>query len=176
VTAPSVPSGHGSLGPTRRGTLRWGALVGLVGVVGILGIAGALSGWIWPLLFLCGAVLVGLRLGRRPWLVVGMVIATALLMSAPDSLVAYVGTVWLWLAAHVGAAAVVGSARRWMPGGVAVLWHLAFLLPRAERRLWRDEVRSVLHACGDDAEVRRQVLGYLAAVPATVVTSWRTRR
>jgi hypothetical protein len=170
MTAPSVQGGR------RTPVLRWSVTAGLIAVIGILGIAGALSGWIWPLLFLCGAVAVGLRLGRRPWLVVGMVVVTAVLMSAPDSLVAYVGTVWIWLAAHVGAAALVGSARRWTPAGTVVLWHLAFLLPRPERRLWRDEIRSVLHACADDAELRRQVRGYLTAVPATVVTSWRTRR
>lgn len=168
----TLPTAHrGLVGPA----LHWTLVAGVVVALGVLGIAGALSGWIWPLLFLGGAVVVGLRVGRRPWLVVGMVVVTALLMSAPDSLVAYVGTVWLWLAAHVGAAALVGSARRWMPGSV-VLWHLAFLLPRGERRLWRAEVRSVLHACGDDAEARRQVIGFLAAVPATVITSWRTRR
>lgn len=185
LSAPPAPSEAGAFAAAHHGVvarrmrapvLQWGLLAGVVGAVGILGIAGALSGWIWPLLFLCGAVVVGLRVGRRPWLVVGMVVVTALLMSAPDSLVAYVGTVWLWLAAHVGAAALVGSARRWLPGGSVVLWHLAFLLPRSERRLWRAEVRSVLHACGDDAEVRRQVVGFLVAVPATVVTSWRTRR
>jgi hypothetical protein len=156
------------------GAVLWG-LVGIGGVVGILGIAGVLSGWIWPLLFLCGAVVIGTLLGRRPWLVVVMVVVTAMLMSAPDSLVAYVGTVWLWVAAHVGAAALLGGARRWVTGGTVVLWHLAFLLPRSERQLWRAEVRSVLYDCADDAEVRRQVRGFLAAVPATVVTSWRTR-
>jgi hypothetical protein len=154
--------------------LRW--LAGVVGILGVLGVAGVLESWVWPLLFLCGAVGVGLRLGRRPGLVVGMVVVTALLMSAPDSLVAYVGTVWLWVAAHVGAAALVGSARRWSSAGTALLWQLALLLPRDERRLWRAEVRSILHDCADDSEVRRQVLGFLGAVPVTVVTSWRTRR
>lgn len=134
------------------------------------------SGWVWPLLFLVGAVVVGVLLGRRPWLMVGMVVATGVLLTAPDGAVRFVGTLWMWVAAHVGAAALVGGARRWVSGGVAVLWVLGVLLPRGEREFWRAEVRAVLHACGDDREVRRQVVGFLAAVPSTVVTSWRVRR
>lgn len=159
---------------TRAGLVLWCLLIGAVGL-GALGVSGLLDGWVWPLVFLVAAVVVGVSLGRRPWLVVGMVAATGVLLSAPDGAVRYVGTLWMWVAAHVGAAALLGGARRWVAGGTALLWALGGLLPRGEREFWRAEVRAVLHACGDDREVRRQVLGFLAAVPATVVTSWRVR-
>ncbi len=163
------------LGRGRRSWVAlWGFFLGAV-CVGALGVAGALNGWVWPLIFLAGAVVVGVLVGRRPWLVVGMVVATGVLLSAPDGAVRYVGTLWLFVAAHVGAAAVLGFARRWVLGGTALLWVLGGLLPRTEREFWRAEVRAVLHACGDDREVRRQVVGFLAAVPATVVTGWRVR-
>ncbi|WP_133906882.1 hypothetical protein [Actinophytocola oryzae] len=152
------------------------ALVGLVGVVGVLGVVRVLGGWVWPLLFLGVAILVGTFVGRRPWLTVGMVVATGVLLAVPDGAVGYVGTLWLWIAALVGAAVVLGSARRCVPSGSVVLWHLAVLLPRGERESWRSEVVAVLHACGDRAERRRQVRGFLAAVPSTVVTVWRVRR
>jgi hypothetical protein len=160
---------------TRAHIAGWSALVGTVGVVGVLGIAGSLTGWVWPLLFLTGAVVAGTLVGRRPWLVVGMVVVTGALLSVPDEVVRYVGTLWMWTAAQVGAAIALATARRWLPGGPAVLWHLALLLPRHERALWRAEIRAVLHACADESEARRQVRGFLAAVPATVLASWRTR-
>jgi hypothetical protein len=143
--------------------------------IGVLGVAGVLGGWVWPLVFLLGAVVAGVLLGRRPWLVVGMLAATMALLTVPDGAVRFVGTLWMWVAAHVGAAVLVAGVRRWGSCGGAVLWGLGVLLPRGEREFWRAEVRSVLHACGDDREVRRQVVGFLAAVPATVVTSWRVR-
>lgn len=174
VVAAAVRGWDVLVGRVRGGLLLWVVLAGLV--VGGLGFAGVVSGWVWPLVFLVGAVVVVGVLGRRPWLVVGMVVATGLLLSVPDGAVRVVGALWMWVAAGVGAAAVVGGARRWVGGGVAVLWGLGVLLPRGEREFWRAEVRSVLHACPDDREVRRQVLGFLAAVPATVVTTWRWRR
>ncbi len=82
----------------------------------------------------------------------------------------------MWVAALLGAAVVLGVARRCVPAGATVLWRLALLLPRAERDLWRAEIVAVLYACGTGAERRRQVRGYLAAVPGTVLTSWRTHR
>lgn len=175
-----LPGAPGSRSPkastasfSRR--LLW-CLVLVATAIGALGVAGLLSGWVWPLLFLVGAVVVGVLLGRRPWLVVGMVVATGVLLSAPDGAVRFVGTLWMWVAAHVGAAALLSGARRWVGGAAALLWLLAVFLPRGEREPWRAEVRSVLHACGDDHEVRRQVLGFLSAAPATVLTSWRVRR
>jgi hypothetical protein len=154
---------------------RWTTLVGAVGVVGVLGVAGILTGWVWPLLFLAGAIVTGALVGRRPWLVVGLIVVTGVLLSVPDEVVRYVGTLWMWTAAQVGAAVALATARRWLPSGPVVLWHLALLLPRTERTHWRAEIHAVLHACTDDAEARRQVRGYLAAVPATVLTSWRVR-
>lgn len=153
----------------------WAALVGTAGVVGALGMAGILTGWVWPLLFLAAAVAAGVLVGRRPWLVLVMVVATGALLSVPDEVVRYVGTLWMWTAAQVGAAVVLATARRWLPDGSVLLWHLALLLPAGERALWRAEIRTVLHACADDAEARRQVRGFLTALPATVLTSWRTR-
>jgi hypothetical protein len=143
--------------------------VGLSLAVGGRGSAG-------PLVFLGVVVVAGVLVGRRPWLVVGLLVATRVLVWAPDSAVRLLGSVWTWAAALVGAAVVVGGARRCLPRGATVLWHLAFLLPARERAAWRAEVRAVLHACRSDAEVRRQLLGFLAAVPATVVTSWRVGR
>jgi len=168
-TAGRRVSGPGS------GAVSLGVVGGVALLVGVfLGVRG--SGWVWPLLFLAAVVVVGVLVGRRPWLVVGMVVVTGALLSAPDGLVRYLGSLWLWVAALLGAAAVLGSVRRCVPTGVTVLWHLALLLPRGERELWRAEVGSVLHACSSAAERRRQVRGFLAAVPATVLTSWRVRR
>ena len=156
------------------------AVLGGVAVVaglalGAVGVFGG-SGWVWPLLFLAGTVAVGVLVGRRPLLVVGLVVVTGVLVSVPDPVVGYLGTVWMWAAALVGAAAVLRSARRCVPDGPTVLWCLALLLPAAERASWRAEVRAVLHACASDAEARRQVVGFLTAAPVTVVTSWRFRR
>jgi hypothetical protein len=145
------------------------------GAVGVSLVVGG-PGSVGPVLFLSLVVVVGVLVGRRPWLVVGLLVVTRALLWAPDSAVRLLGSVWTWAAALVGAAVVVGGARRCLPGGPAVLWHLALLLPAREREPWRAEVRAVLHACDSDAEVRRQVLGFLAAVPATVVTSWRVGR
>jgi hypothetical protein len=153
-------------GPTRR----W--VVG--GAVVLSGVLGVLSGWVWSLLFLGAAVVVGTLVRRRPWLVVGLVAATLALVAVPDGAVKYVGILWMWTAAHVGAAAVLAGARRWMPAGSVVLWHVGLLLPRVERDSWRAEVFSVLHAC-DDTERRQQTRGFLFAVPATVIASWRWR-
>jgi hypothetical protein len=158
------------------GALFLGFGCGVSGAVGVFFGVVRGNGWVWPLLFLAGAVVVGVLVGRRPWLVVGMVVATGALLSAPDGLVGYLGSLWLWLAALLGAAAVLGSVRRCVPAGATVLWHLALLLPRGERDLWRAEVGSVLHACSSAAERRRQVHGFLGAVPTTVLTSWRVRR
>jgi len=130
----------------------------------------------WPMLFLVGTTVLGVLVGRRPWLVGGLVLATGALLAAPDDAVRVLGSVWMWIAALVGAAAVVRGVRRCLPSGVTVLWHLAYLLPPGERDLWRAEVRSVLHACASSAEARRQLVGFLAAVPATVVASWRAWR
>ncbi|WP_407780284.1 hypothetical protein [Actinophytocola sp.] len=127
------------------------------------------------MVFLVVVVGGGVRVGR-PWLGVGLVVATGALLAAPDGAVRVLGSVWLWVAALVGAAALVRGVRRCLPGGTTLLWHLAWLLPPGERELWRAEVRSVLHACASNAEARRQVLGFLTAVPATVATSWRVRR
>jgi hypothetical protein len=163
------------VGGPGSGAVSLGVVGGVALVVGVfLGVRG--SGWVWPLLFLAGVVVVGVLVGRRPWLVVGMVVVTGALLSAPDGLVRYLGSLWLWVAALLGAAAVLGSVRRCVPAGATVLWHLALLLPRGERELWRAEVGSVLHACSSAAERRRQVRGFLGAVPATVLTSWRVRR
>jgi hypothetical protein len=128
-----------------------------------------------PVLFLVVAVGGGLLVGR-PWLGIGLAMVTGALLVAPDSAVRVLGSVWLWVAALVGAAVVVRGVRRCVPGPATLLWHLAWLLPPGERDLWRAEVRSVLHACASRAEARRQALGFLAAVPATVATSWRVRR
>jgi hypothetical protein len=141
----------------------------------VVGVFGA-GGWVWPLLFLAAAAAVGVLVGRQPSLVIGLVVVTGALVSVPDRVVGYVGAVWMWAAALVGAAALLGSARRCVPDGPTVLWCLALLLPAAERAPWRAEVRAVLHACASPAEARRQVVGFLTAVPVTVVTSWRTRR
>lgn len=133
-------------------------------------------GWVWPVLFLIGAVAIGLLVGRRPWLVVGLMVSTGALLAAPAVAVGYFASVWMWIAALVGAAVVVRGARRCLPDGPTLLWRLALLLPTAEREFWRAEVNAILHACGSDAETRRQVIGFLTAVPATVVASWRYRR
>lgn len=148
------------------------------GFIGGVGTAVAMGGrgWVWPILFLVGTTVVGVLVGRQPWLVVGLVLATGALLAAPDDAVRIVGSVWMWIAALVGAAALIGGVRRCLPGGATVLWHLAFLLPPGEREPWRAEVRTVLHACASSAEARRQVVGFLAAVPATVVASWRAWR
>lgn len=135
-------------------------------------LAGVLTGWLWPLVVLGGVVLAGVVTGR-PWPVAALVVASGALVSVPDGAVRYVGTLWMWVAALVTATALLGGARR---GGPTLLWGLAILLPPGDRADWRGEVRAVLHACGDDRETRRQVLGFLTAMPATVVTSWRVRR
>jgi hypothetical protein len=156
-----------------RGVLLPAVACGAGGAAGTsLAVGGA--GWVGPVLFLLAAVVVGVVVGR-PWLVVGLVVATGALLSAPDGAVRVLGSVWMWVAALVGAAALVRGARRCLPGGTTVLWHLALLLPPGERELWRAEVLAVLQACPSGAEARRQVVGFLAAVPATVVTSWRVR-
>jgi hypothetical protein len=147
---------------------------GVLGAVG-LGVVNG-RGWVWPVLFLVGAVAVGLLVGRRPWLVVGLMVSTGALLAAPAVAVGYFASVWMWVAALVGAAVVVRGARRCLPDGPTLLWRLALLLPTAEREFWRAEVTAVLHACGSDAEARRQVIGFLTAVPATVVAGWRYRR
>jgi hypothetical protein len=149
----------------------WSAVCGVAVTMGVL----LGHGWLWPLLFLAGVVVGGVLM-RRPWLVVGMIVATGALLSAPDGFVEYLGLVWLSVSALLGAAAVVGGVRRCVPAGATVLWHLALLLPRRERDFWRAEVHAVLHACASDIERSRQVRGFLVAVPVTVVTSWRVRR
>jgi hypothetical protein len=104
-----------------------------------------------------------------------LVVTTALLL-APAATAGIVGLLWVWVAALLGAALIIGAARRCVPGAANLLWRIALLLPRAERDLWRAEILAVLHACTTDAERRRQVRGFLAATPGTIVTSWRTRR
>lgn len=140
----------------------------------LFGIAGG-PGWVGPVLFLVGAGVVGVLVGR-PWLVAGLMVSTGALLAAPAEVVGYLATVWMWVVAVFAAAVVVGGVRRCVPDGPTVLWRLALLLPPAERASWRAEFRSVLHACGSDAEARRQVIGYLTAMPATVVAGWRYRR
>lgn len=151
------------------------AVAGIVGAVGIVGVIGG-RGWVWPVLFLVGAGAVGVLVGRRPWLVAGLMVSTGALLAAPADAVGYLASVWMWVAALVGAAAVVGGVRRCVPDGPTALWSLALLLPPAERESWRAEVRATLHACDSDAEARQQVIGFLTAAPATVVASWRYRR
>ncbi len=111
-----------------------------------------------------------LRRGLAP----GFLAATAALLLAPAGAVGIVGVLWMWVTALFAAAVLVGGVRR-PPGGTALLWRIATLLPRAERDLWRAEIIAVLHACATDDERRRQVRGFLGAAPRTVLTSWRTR-
>lgn len=153
------------------------AVAGSAVAVGLVlgGVLGG-GGWVWPLFFLAGAVTVGMLVGRRPVLVLVLVVVTGALLAAPASIVGYLGSLWMWVAAFVGAAAIIRGARWCVPAGPTVLWHLALLLPRGEHALWRAEVRSVLHACATHDEARRQVIGFLTAAPATIVTSWRVRR
>lgn len=113
-----------------------------------------------------------LRRGLAP----GFVAVTVALLAAPAGAVGIVGLLWMWVAALLAAAVLVGAVRRRAPGGTALLWRIAVLLPHAERDLWRAEIVAVLHACGTDDERRRQVRGFLGAAPRTVLTSWRTRR
>jgi hypothetical protein len=168
------------LGP---GAVRWDALnratiavCGAITMAGIIGVVARLSGWVWPVLFLVGTGAVGMLVGRRPWLVAGLMVSTGALLAAPADAVGYVASVWMWVVALVGAAAVVGSVRRCVPDGPTILWRLALLLPPAERESWRAEVASILHACGSETEARQQVVGFLTAMPATIVAGWRYRR
>jgi len=112
----------------------------------------------------------------RRGLAPGFVVVTAALLVAPDGAVGVVGLLWMWVAALLVAAVLVGLVRRRTPGETALLWRIAMLLPHTERDLWRAEIVSVLHACGTDDERRRQVRGFLSAAPGTVLTSWRTHR
>lgn len=174
----TAPTGGSLAPPTRSGpaiTMLRGAAVAVGLLLGLAGVFGG-RGWVWPLLLLAGAVAIGVLVGRQPTLVAVLMVVTGALLAAPDPAVGYLGAVWMWATALVAATVLVRSVRRCVPDGPTVLWHLALLLPAAERASWRAEVRSVLHACASDAEARRQVFGFLAAVPATIVTSWRVRR
>jgi hypothetical protein len=154
----------------RASTVQRAVLCGAAAVGSLFGVVGGHS-WVWPVLFLVGAGTVGVLVGRRPWLVAGLMVSTGALLAAPTEVVGYLATAWMWVVALVGAAALV----RCVPDGPTVLWRLALLLPLAERESWRAELTSVLHACGSDTEARRQMIGYLTAMPATLVASWRYR-
>ena len=106
----------------------------------------------------------------------GFAAVTVVLLVAPAGAVGIVGLLWMWVAALFAAAVLLGALRRRAPGGAALLWRIAVLLPHTERDLWRAEIVAVLHACGTDGERRRQVRGFLTAAPSTVLTSWRTHR
>jgi hypothetical protein len=180
VPTDTPPAGVATPAPTSPAlpaAQRWAlcVFVAMGGLFGAVGLFGG-HGWVWPVLFLVGAVAVGVRVGRQPWLVVGLVVSSGALLAAPGEAVRYLAVVWMWVAALVGAAAVVGSVRRCVPDGLTLLGRLALLLPPAEREHWRAEVCSVPHACASQAEARRQVVGFLTAVPVTVVASWRYLR
>jgi len=93
------------------------------------------------------------------------------LLAAPAGAAGIVGLLWMWVAALLGAAVLVGVVRRCAPGGATLLWRLAALLPRAERRSWRCCMPATPPRNGAG-----RVRGFLAATPGTVLTSWRTHR
>lgn len=56
------------------------------------------------------------------------------------------------------------------------LARLAGLLPPGAREDWRAEMATVLDHVGDGPARRREVRGYLLALPGTVVCCWRLHR
>lgn len=110
-----------------------------------------------------------------------IVIISALLVAAPGSLrwlvvlVALVAAiaVQVVLRPHRGSQGQSGSQRRPQVRTAAWLGPAGALLPPAERACWRAVVVSVIDAEADRPARRRQARGFLLALPATVLTSWR---
>jgi hypothetical protein len=69
---------------------------------------------------------------------------------------------------RAGYSAVVGR-RVGVPGWLSPA---CLVLPAEQRTDWLMLVAAVLHAEGDRAGRRRQVIGFLAALPATVLLGW----
>jgi DNA-binding transcriptional MocR family regulator len=79
------------------------------------------------------------------------------------------GTVRSALALLVGSSAIVGR-RVGAPGWLSPV---CLVLPPEQRIDWLMLVAAVLHAESDRAGRRRQVVGFLAALPVTVLIGWR---
>ncbi|GAA4825650.1 hypothetical protein GCM10023201_10120 [Actinomycetospora corticicola] len=113
----------------------------------------------------------------RFWLV-PFVLLTAVLLLAPRVTDPAPARVWAALAALVAASTLLRgvAALRAPDRDRRALALLGVLLPPGAREDWRAEMATVFHHVGAGPARRREALGYLLALPGTVVCCWRLHR
>ncbi|WP_433798955.1 hypothetical protein [Actinomycetospora sp. CA-084318] len=113
----------------------------------------------------------------RLWLA-PFVLVTVALVLAPRVTDPALARAWGVLASFLVASALLtlGTALRAPHLDRRALARLGGLLPPGAREDWRAEMAAVLDAVGDGPGRRREVLGYLVALPATLVCCWRLHR
>ncbi len=113
----------------------------------------------------------------RFWLV-PFALLTAVLLVAPRMTDPAPARVWAALAALVAASTLLRGVAtlRGPDRDRRALARLGVLLPPRAREEWRAEMASVLHHVGTGPARRREAVGYLLALPGTVVCCWRLHR